>query len=326
MPANKNRLRARDERISIVLKVLLGLMTGAILLLLIGFVVVYSSSWIVPPSVTVPEMIGKPVGEVQALADKLKIRLILHGSYSDKARNIVYKTDQPRGVQLQAKHAVNVWYSKGPEYVNVPDVVGIEKEQAEQKLKDAGLTVGKVMPEYSKKVPRNAVISQNVSYKKRVLHDTAVDLMFSDGPQPDFSDGQTTDNPEGNTPDNSSSGQDGAAANSGANPGPAQNGSDPNAAPVDDTQHEFNRTITIPKDHKGSRQVRIEMIDQHVENDHLDPVVLIDEGHDEGDKIPLIFQYHGKYITLRIFYDNGPTPIWSRRFDPSDTKNKGRIN
>ena len=68
------------------------------------------------------------------------------------------------------------------------------------------------------------------------------------------------------------------------------------------------------------------MTDQNIENSHLDPVVIRDEMHDEGDKIPIDFQYHGKYITLRIYYNGNTTPAWSKRFDPLDTKNKGRIN
>jgi len=331
MRAPTNRLRARDERVSIVWKVLIGFMTGVILLCLIGFVAVYSASWVVQPPVTVPQLVGKPLDEVQAMAEKLKIHLITHGDYMDKPRNLVYKTDQPYGVQIQPKHYVNIWYSKGPLYVDVPDVTGIDKDQAEQKLKDAGLTIGKVMPQYDKKSPRNAVISQNVSFKKRVLHDTAVDLIFSDGPQPEFSDNQPYEN-NTNNGDGGANGDGGGAHsmpdNTGTLPGAsqemAQDGTVVNTG--DDEQHEFTRNIDIPKDGKGRRQVKIEMIDQNVENSHLDPIVIVDEMHDEGDRIPVNFQYHGKYITLRIYFDRSGTPAWSRRFDPLDPKSKGRIN
>jgi serine/threonine protein kinase len=321
MPSNTNRLRAQDERISIVWKVLIGLMTGVILLLLIGFFAIYTSNWVEPTTqqVTIPEFVGKPLDEVQAMADKMHVQLILHGDYMDKPRNIVYKTDQPHGMKIHTGHYINVWYSKGPEYVDVPDVIGVDKEQAEQKLKDAGLVVGKVMPQYSTKIPRNAVISQNVSYKKRVLHDTAVDLVFSDGPQPDFSDGQSDNNSGDNA---NGAGQDNNAATD-MNAAASTNTDTAANDAADDEPHDFYRSISIPRDGKGKRQVKIEVLDAHVERDGMTPIVPIDEKRDEGEKIPVSFTYYGKFITLRIYYDD--KIVFEKRFDPQDPKNKGRI-
>ena len=42
----------------------------------------------------------------------------------------------------------------------------MSREQAEQTLKDAGLTLGKVTPEYSAKVAANMILRQNVSYTR----------------------------------------------------------------------------------------------------------------------------------------------------------------
>jgi serine/threonine-protein kinase len=326
MPSHTNRLRAQDERISIVWKILIGLMSFVILALIICFVAYYTSNWVEPQSqsVVIPEFVGKQLDDVQAQADKMQIHLILHGDYMDKPRNLVYKTDQPRGMKIHSGHYINIWYSKGPEYVNVPDVVGIDKEQAEQKLKDAGLVIGKVMPQYSTKVPRNAVISQNVSYKKRVLHDTAVDLVFSDGPQPEFSENQPDDgsNPAANG-DNAINANPDNTTNPDANAGSPNNDGAPDANAGDDEQHDFNRSITIPKDGKGKRQVKVEVLDQHVERDQMTPIIPVDAKYDEGDKVPLSFTYYGKYITLRIYYDD--KLVFERRFDPQDPKNKGRI-
>jgi eukaryotic-like serine/threonine-protein kinase len=321
MPSNKNRLRAQDERISIVWKVLIGLMTGVILLLIIGFFAIYTSNWVEPQTqqVTIPEFVGKPLDEVQALADKMHVQLILHGDYMDKPRNLVYKSDQPRGMKIHAGHYINVWYSKGPEYVDVPNVVGVDKEQAEQQLKDAGLVIGKVMPQYSAKIPRNAVVSQNVSYKKRVLHDTAVDLVFSDGPQPEFSDNQS-DNSAGDGTGNTN--QD-ATTTPDVNTDAQVPPSTPTVDATDDEQHDFYRTISIPKDGKGKRQVKIEVLDAHVDRDHTPPIMPIDEQRDEGDRVPVSFSYYGKTITMRIYYDD--KIVFEKRFDPQDPKNKGRI-
>ena len=68
----------------------------------------------------------------------------------DKPRGIVFRTDENDGEKLHEGHDVNVWYSKG-QYLRgrFPTSMGLSREQAEQALKDAGLTLGKVTPEYS---------------------------------------------------------------------------------------------------------------------------------------------------------------------------------
>ena len=76
---------------------------------------------------------------------------------------MVFKTDESGGNKLKQGQDFNVWYSKGLTYVPVPNVVGLPRDEAEQKIKDAGLTVGKVTPEYSDTVAVNSIISQNVS-------------------------------------------------------------------------------------------------------------------------------------------------------------------
>ena len=61
----------------------------------------------------------------------------------------------------------------------------------------------------------------------------------------------------------------------------------------------FDRSITINPDGLGSRRVRVEYVD--ADGEHT-PV--IDEPHNEGDKVPLRFEYRGKKIKLRAFYDD----------------------
>ncbi len=296
--AAPNRLRHQDENVSLILKVLIAVATGIIFFCIVGFAGIWMERWIVPKQTPVPELAGKNIDDVRSFAKGLKVSLREHADYMERPRNIVYKTDPSRGDQIRMGHVLNVWYSKGPVYTNVPNLVNQQRDDAEQKLRDTGLTVGKVTLEYSAKVPRDAVISQDVSPKKRVLHDTAVGLIVSDGPKPDFSDAV---------------GPGGDVANpvATANPAPVKP-----SDPADQQTHSFERSVTIKADGMGARQVRIEYVD--ADGEHT-PV--IDEPHNEGDRVPLRFEYRGKKITLRAFYNDEKK--WEiPNLDPEATKHQ----
>jgi serine/threonine-protein kinase len=258
--ASSNKLRHDDETVSFILRVLIAVATATIFLCIIAFAGIWMTKWVVPKQTPLPELAGKSIDEVRAYAKSIKVSLREHADYMERPRNIVYRTDPSRGDQLRMGHVLNVWYSKGPVYANVPNLVNLQRDEAEQKLKDAGLTVGKVTPEYSAKVPRDSVISQDVSPKKRVLHDTAVGFIVSDGPKPDYSDstGLSTDT---STPGNLN--------------GPTSP-SKPNDEPQDLPTHLFDRSITINPDGLGTRRVRVEYVD--ADGEHT-PV--IDEPHNE---------------------------------------------
>ncbi len=301
MPS-RNRLRAQNERVSIYLRAALVFVTCVIFAALIGFAWVWSSMWSQPASISIPMFEGKPIEEVRHLTEGMKVRLIEHAEYSDKPKDIVYKSDPRGGGQTRQNHVINVWFSKGPAYVNVPDVANMSKEEAIQKLKDTGLTVGQILTEANNSVPSNHVIRQDVSSRKRVFHDTPVGIIVSDGPKiGDLVNPDMASQPNGTDP----SKLPGASAQ----PDPS------NLSEADQQPHTFERNINIPRDTLGRRKVRIEYKDSMGT-----PVSVIDEERSEGDKIPVSFTYYGKMITLTIYYDDKPQ--WSKTFDPLSTANE----
>jgi len=324
----QTRSRPRNEGVSIFIKIAMGAVTFVIIVCLIALAGIWSSNWVVPSPQAVPQLVGKTYDQVQQIAASMKLRIIPHPTYTDKPRGLVYKTDLDPGTPIHPNHYVNIWYSKGPEYVSVPDVTRLSQDAAEQKLKEAGLIVGRVDTRYDSKVPEDAVISQSISHKKRVFHDTPVDLVTSLGPKPDYADTNgDTSNP--NSPDQTNNtGQDNGAGNptigndtgngdnntANATTNPGQNTDNTNAD--DQPEHEFNRTISIPNDGRGIRRVRIEYTDAKSPS----PILAIDEDHDAGDKIPVSFLYYGKKISLSIYYDN--QLVWHRTFDPQATRHQ----
>jgi serine/threonine protein kinase/beta-lactam-binding protein with PASTA domain len=306
MPS-RNRLRAQDERVSLYIKIALGTVTAVILVCLIGLYAIYLSNWALPKPIPIPSLVGKDIDEVRQIVASKKVHLIEHPDYADKPRNIVYRTDIEPGEPIRASRPLNVWYSKGPEYVDVPNLVGMSREEAEQKLTAVGLKVGKISPQYDNKVPVNNVISQDVTFKKRVFHDTPVDMVISDGPKPDenapvdpiLPNGDTPPNDPGNSP-SSSGDTSGTTTDAGADASQS---------------HMYDRSVTLVKDGQGSRRVRVEYKDAQGEHP---PVV--DETHNEGDVIPVKFDYFGKTITLRIYYEN--KMVKELTFDPQATRKR----
>ncbi len=286
MPA-ENRLRRADERVSIYIKAALVSVTVIIFVALIGLVGIWSSMWAVPPSSTAPELVGRSIVKVRELAKSTGAILHEHAEFSEKKLNIVYKTNLEKGTTLRAKQIINVWYSKGSGFVDVPNVTKLTRDEAEKKLEAAGLVVGTVTPVNSETVIQGYIISQNVSPKKRVLHDTVVSLTVSDGPKMEYADPNEEANAATNRDDNFTT--DSASID----PDNAVN----EHGRADDGPKTCRRSLTIPRDRLGIRQVRVEFTDARGSQ------IPVDEPHGEGDSIPIQFEYWGKTVTLVVYYD-----------------------
>lgn len=162
----------------------------------------------------------------------------------------------------------------------VPAITKLPAEQAEAKLKAAGLTLGNASRQLDDKVAFNAVISQNPRSGKRVMRDSAVSVVVSDGPKdvptPEM------DPPSGNEGD-PTSGTDDTEAYS--------------------TPKNFNLRIKIKEDGRGERRVRVEFDDTR--GTHTP----IDEMHGVGDLISERVEVYGKEITVRVYYGDDPLPV-----------------
>ncbi len=284
--ARMSATRASDDRISPFLKIAL----GTVIVIILGTVLVGISFWMAtfkpPEQQKFPNLVGMKIEEARAAAEKANVRLMEHEEFNEeKDPGVIYRADWEPGRPIRPGRSVNVWISKGSRMVWVPRVLQIPGQEAETKLKEAGLTLGAVDRRYDEKVPYDYVIVQNPRAGKRVRRGEPVNLVVSDGvkPQDDLPPGQTPD-------DNQTSGGGG---NGGATP------PDP-----DDTQpRNYNLNVRVKGTGQGSRQVRIEL------EDALGKRTLIDERHDEGDLISQKVEVYGARVIVRVYYDDNPTPV-----------------
>jgi hypothetical protein len=186
---------------------------------------------------------------------------------------------------------VNVWASKGSRLVWVPSVTKTIAQEAEQKLKAAGLVLGQVDRQNDEHVPFGSVVAQNPRAGKRVNRDTAVSLVVSDGPKPV---------PE---PTNVDSGNTGPGTSSSPETGTTRPPVEPNVDSTDETLRRYDLKVKVNADGRGKRRVRVEYDDVHGTH----PVV--DEEDDEGEVIQQRVEVFGPKITIRVYYGDDAAPV-----------------
>lgn len=105
----------------------------------------------------------------------------------DTAKDRVVKTVPARGESIAEGGEVTIYVSQGPPvtYVDLPNLVGLNVEDAKRIIQEKGLTIGNVTKVDSTS-PINIVISQDpdTKNKKQVAQGSAVDMQVSTGVPP----------------------------------------------------------------------------------------------------------------------------------------------
>lgn len=293
-----------DDRISPLLKLALGTVTVILLVVGIAGVAVWMATFSKPPEATFPRLVGMKIDQARDAASKASIRLMEHDEFNDKYDSgIVVKVDPDlTGRTVRPGRSINVWISKGSRWVYVPDITNTFKDDADKKLKDAGLTLGQVDRQWDEKIAFDYVVAQNPRPRKRVQRDTQVNLIISDGPDPNKQ--QPGEEPAAGGQTDSAEGA----------PGTDTTTTTPfETSDNDQVQRTINLTKKIPRDGKGVRRVKIEYDD--VQGTHT----AIDEPHAEGDTVQSRVTVIGRKVTVRVYYGDDPQPVMEQRKTITET-------
>jgi serine/threonine-protein kinase len=76
-----------------------------------------------------------------------------------------------------------VWYINSGQFTEVPPLLAKTQEQAENRLENAGLELGKVEHAYSDTVERGQIISSDPKAGERIRGNDSVSITVSDGPE-----------------------------------------------------------------------------------------------------------------------------------------------
>ena len=134
---------------------------------------------------TVPTLTGSTalVAERALTAAHLSAKVVPSFDETVKA-GLVLAADPPAGREVSRGSTVTLTVSQGQERYGVPKLVGHTQAEAQQRLTDAKLSVGKVSQAFSETVPQGQVISTSPKASTSVKRATAVALVTSKGRQP----------------------------------------------------------------------------------------------------------------------------------------------
>ena len=142
-------------------------------------------------SVTVPNFEGYMKSKAEEIADSNNLVLVVEYVTSDELAGTVVEQDIKEGEKVAPKSEIKIKVSSGgvDEEVKVPDFSGKTKEEAEELLKEIGLT-GKFIDGYSDTVPEGQVMDQGIDENSLTTKDTVLTLTVSQGPNKSVAEAQ----------------------------------------------------------------------------------------------------------------------------------------
>ena len=171
-------------------RVVTGIVKGVVLLILLGAVSVLSA-WItirfviVGQEVVVPQVVGLSLNEATELARSqglyLAVRTELH---SDEVReNEIMEQDPSPGLRLKVNKRIYVIVSRGSREIMVPNLVGLTLAQAQIRLNEDGIELGRVMFSKSNNVVEGTVAAHEPPPGTEYVDSSPMTLLVSSGPE-----------------------------------------------------------------------------------------------------------------------------------------------
>jgi len=225
----------------------------------------------------VPDLIGKTLEQAKETAGRTGLEIDennIKWEFNDQVpEGRIYMTNpKPGGAVPKEQPFIQVWISKGPKLIEVPNVTGMTITQAERRANAAGLVVREQASEYSNTVPLGRIIRQNPASGQKVEPLKTIDVVLSLGKNPLESDSSLYDDdtPEIGSPE-------------------------PSSAETDSGTRKFEIRVPVPSDASESQHVRIVIIDDNGEN------VVYNDYHEPGDVVRRTVSGSGNNIQVKVF-------------------------
>jgi serine/threonine-protein kinase len=133
------------------------------------------------PKVGVPTLVGLQENDAVNQLKALHLKPDVHGVNSNTPANQVTAQDPKAGTKLVVGSSVRINVSKGPQPIQVPNVVGSPLDQATATLQGAGFQVSQTFVNDTSQV--NTVISQSPGAGSSAAKNSTVSLTISKGPK-----------------------------------------------------------------------------------------------------------------------------------------------
>ncbi|MPZ51490.1 MAG: Stk1 family PASTA domain-containing Ser/Thr kinase [Acidimicrobiia bacterium] len=137
-----------------------------------------------PELITVPDVIGEPQNEASATIQDAGFNITIETENApDSEPGLVIRTEPPPNSEATADTVVVLVVSLGEETVDVPNLVGQTRQDAEQLLSDAGLVVGQVTERSDPDRPAGEVVEQDPAAGSPANPESEVNFVVSTGPE-----------------------------------------------------------------------------------------------------------------------------------------------
>ena len=132
-----------------------------------------------PAPIAIPDVTGFEVEQARQVIEAAGLRLGDVDTVANAvAAGVVVFTRPATGATRPPAATVGLIVSKGPADIKVPDVVGLDQEEARKRLEGAGLKVGKVTSRDNRAKP-GQVLQQRPAAGVFTPHESRVDLVIS---------------------------------------------------------------------------------------------------------------------------------------------------
>lgn len=160
---------------------------GGVAAALLALATIIFTVWIFwpRPTVEVPGVVGLPLTEAQRKLTAANLSFtVVSEMYNDSDPTSVISQEPPEGRKVKTGRQIALTISKGPEYAEVPIVIGLILRDAEIQLTNAGFLIADPINRSYSDRPVDEVIGQNPIGNTRLKRSTSIILTLSSGKAP----------------------------------------------------------------------------------------------------------------------------------------------
>jgi len=149
----------------------------------VGIFAAFGKVWTTEETVTVPEVKGKQLALARQILEDNKLRVNVAETYdANVPAGQVVSQDPDVGKTVKSDRLVTIYVSKGGEAIDMPDLTGLAKSAAIERLQKLGLNLGSVYEKDSPSEP-GTVLSHDPTIGTKIIRGQVVDLIVSRGEQ-----------------------------------------------------------------------------------------------------------------------------------------------
>lgn len=139
--------------------------------------------------ITVPELTGLSADEARQILTSLFFNINESLEYSDEfAPQTIVRTDPPAGTVIETVDNINpqitIFISQGAQTIKMPNLIGQNKDTAEEILSSLGLTISNIVYDFSSTQPADLIFNQDPAPDAEITQTTPITLYISKGVNP----------------------------------------------------------------------------------------------------------------------------------------------